>query len=60
MLYGSSRGLTATGSQIWTQDSPRVPGINERGDGFGTALLISALRGKTGSGLTVAVPTRAS
>ena len=56
MLYGSSRGLTAAGSQIWTQDSPRVPGINERGDGFGTALLISALRGRTGNGLTIAVP----
>ena len=56
MLYGSSGGLTAAGSEVWTQDSPRVPGANEQLDRFGSALLISALRGRTGNGLTVAVP----
>ena len=57
ILYGSTAGLTASGSQIWTQDSPRVPGVNETYDGFGSALLISALRGRSGNGLTIAVPS---
>ena len=56
MLYGAPGGLTATRSQIWTQDSPRVPGVNESYDAFGSALLISALRGGTGNGLTIAIP----
>jgi VCBS repeat protein/FG-GAP repeat protein len=56
MLYGSISGLTAAGSEVWTQDSPRVPGENERLDRFGSGLLISALRGSTGNGLTIAIP----
>ena len=56
VLFGSSGGLTAAGSEVWTQDSPRVPGVNEVQDSFGSALLISALRGRTGNGLTIAVP----
>jgi hypothetical protein len=37
VLYGSSRGLTAR-DQVWHQGKPGVPGSNERGDGFGSAL----------------------
>jgi hypothetical protein len=38
VLYGSTTGLTGTGSQVWTQDSPGVPNTAERGDHFGDAL----------------------
>jgi hypothetical protein len=38
VLYGSASGLTGTGSQVWTQDSPGVPDTAESGDNFGVAL----------------------
>jgi hypothetical protein len=38
VLYGSPGGLTGTGSQLFTQDSPGVPGGAEEGDLFGAAL----------------------
>jgi hypothetical protein len=38
VLYGSATGLTGTGSQVWTQDSPGVPDTAESGDHFGDAL----------------------
>jgi hypothetical protein len=38
VLYGSASGLTGTGSQIFTQDSPGVPFSAEPGDFFGSAL----------------------
>jgi disulfide bond formation protein DsbB len=38
VLYGSAGGLTAAGSQLWSQDSPGVVGVAEAGDGFGSAL----------------------
>ena len=38
VLYGSAGGLTAAGSQLWSQDSPGVGGMAEAGDGFGGAL----------------------
>jgi len=34
-LRGSAGGLTGTGSQLFTQDSPGVPGCAEQGDSFG-------------------------
>ena len=56
ILYGSASGLTAAGSQIWTQSSAGVPGVSETRDEFGSALLISRLRGAAGSGLTIGIP----
>jgi hypothetical protein len=38
VLYGSAAGLTDAGNQLWTQDSPGVPGVPAPGDGFGNAL----------------------
>jgi hypothetical protein len=40
VLYGSfaTNGLSATGSQLWTQNSPGVPGGSETNDLFGLAL----------------------
>jgi hypothetical protein len=38
VLYGSAAGLTATGSQVWSQDSAGVAGTAKAGDEFGSAL----------------------
>jgi len=38
VLYGSAAGLTGAGSQLFTQDSPGVPGVAEHDDLFGGAL----------------------
>ena len=40
VLYGSADGLTAAGSQLWSQDSPGVGGVAEVGDGFGSGLAV--------------------
>lgn len=36
VLYGSLRGVTARGDQLWRQDTPGVPGRAERADRFGS------------------------
>ncbi len=41
VLPGSAGGLTGTGSQLFTQDSPGVPGVVEFDDFFGEALATS-------------------
>ena len=38
VLYGSAGGLTAAGSQLWSQATPGVAGIAEAGDFFGQTL----------------------
>jgi hypothetical protein len=38
VLYGTAGGLTGTGSQLFTQDSPGAPGVAEPGDRFGWTL----------------------
>ena len=38
VIYGSAGGLTASGDQYWTQDSPGIKGTAEPGDSFGEVL----------------------
>jgi hypothetical protein len=38
VLYATASGLTGSGSQLFTQDTPGVPGAVEPGDQFGAAL----------------------
>lgn len=38
VLYGSANGLTTTGSQLWTQNSPGVADAAEGNDYFGSTL----------------------
>jgi hypothetical protein len=38
VLNGSSNGLSAAGDQLWTQDSPGVPGVSRASQQFGAAL----------------------
>lgn len=41
VFYGGAAGLSAVGSQVWTQDSSGVPGTGEGGDWFGSSLAIA-------------------
>ena len=50
VLYGSASGLTATGGQLFTQDTPGVPGSPELLDTFGWSLTT----GGTGTGTSTA------
>ena len=43
VLYGSPGGLTASGSQLWSQDSPGIAGVAEASDVFGEALVAGTL-----------------
>ncbi len=52
LLRGTARGLTGTGSQVWTQDSPGVSGMSAQ-DGFGASLAVGHL--DTGPAVDVAV-----
>jgi hypothetical protein len=47
VLPGSAGGLTGNGSQLFTQDSPGVPGVAEFDDFFGEALAASGPSGST-------------
>jgi FG-GAP repeat len=56
VLYGSARGLTATGAQLWTPDSPGVPGNTQSEDSFGTALAAGDLNNDRVDDLAVGAP----
>ncbi len=45
VLYGSATGLKAAHNQLWTEDSPGVPGTGEPGDLFGRSLAVGDFNG---------------
>jgi FG-GAP repeat len=45
VLYGSRKGLTATGNQLWTLDSPGIPGHSELTAEFGAELAAGDFNG---------------
>jgi hypothetical protein len=49
VLYGSAGGLSGAGSQLFTQDTPGVPGAAEEFDLFGFTLAVSGLQGAIAS-----------
>ena len=55
VLYGTAAGLAGSGSQLFTQDSPGVPGDAEPGDGFGDALAVGDFDGDGFADLAVGV-----
>ena len=55
VLYGTDRGLTATGSQMWTEASPGVPGRLGPGR-FGTAMTVGRFDGGRYDDLVIGVP----
>jgi hypothetical protein len=56
VLYGTASGLTGARGQLFTQDSPEVPGGAELGDGFGDALAVGDFDGDGFADLAVGVP----
>ena len=56
VLYGSGTGLTASGSQLWSQDSPGIASAAEAGDGFGLALAAGNFNGDTRADLAIGAP----
>lgn len=57
LFLGSPTGLRALGSQLWTQDSPGVPGAAEAGDRFGSASAMGDFDNIRGDDLAVGSPT---
>lgn len=55
-LYGSSAGLTAVGSQHWTQDSAGVPNVRETIDHFGFSLAVGNFGRSFRADLAIGVP----
>lgn len=53
VLYGSTVGLTPTGSQIWSQDNAGIPGLGESGDHFGSSLAAGDVDGDGAEDLIV-------
>ena len=56
VLYGAASGLTATGDQIWDQDSPGIQETAEANDEFGRALAAGDFDGDGYADLAVGVP----
>ncbi|HSO55082.1 MAG TPA: FG-GAP repeat protein, partial [Actinomycetes bacterium] len=57
VLLGSAAGLTATGSQLWSQDSPGVAGTAEQGDRFGDTLAAGTLTSEGGAAASSRTPS---
>ena len=56
VFYGSATGLTATGDQWFSQDTPGVPGIGEGGDAFGSAVAAGDFDGDGFDDLAIGAP----
>jgi hypothetical protein len=59
IIHGSAGDLTATGYQIWHQNSPGLPGGAEANDQFGYALAAGDFCGNGYADLAVGVPQEA-
>ena len=57
VLYGSASGLSATGSQFFSQDTPGVLGAAEAEDGFGAALGVGDFNNDGLDDLAIGVPS---
>ncbi len=56
VLYGSPRGLTGRGDQIWTQETPGIPGTGQHVDAFGWALTAGDFDADGYEDLAIGVP----
>ena len=60
VLYGGAAGLTGTGSQLFTQDTPGVGSASEEGDSFGDALAAGDFNNDGFGDLAVGAPFESS
>ena len=60
VLYGSATGLSGSGAQFFSQDSPGVLGAAEAEDGFGSALGVGDLDNDGFADLAIGVPSEGS
>ena len=60
VLYGSANRLTATGSQLWAQNSPGIADTAEAGEFFGGALAAGPLSTAGAAGAGTANPASTS
>lgn len=56
IIYGSTNGLTGTGSQFWSQDSAGIFGVAENGDRFGSFLAAANFGRSSHADLVIGVP----
>ncbi|MFF1839289.1 FG-GAP-like repeat-containing protein [Streptomyces sp. NPDC058231] len=56
VIYGSPSGFATAGAQSFAQDTPGVPGGNEKGDGFGAEVYLTDTNGDGKADLTVGSP----
>ena len=57
VIYGARTGLSASGSELWSQDTRGVPGVAERRDNFGSALAAGVFDGGRYADLAIGSPT---
>jgi hypothetical protein len=57
ILYGTAAGLSATGNQLWNQDSPGILGGIESGDSFGSSLAVGDFSRNGFDDLAIGVPS---
>src|SRR5215216_4169956 len=57
VLYGSATGLSGSGAQVFSQDSPGVLGAAEAEDGFGSALGVGDFDNDGADDLAIGVPS---
>jgi hypothetical protein len=55
VIYGTAGGLTASGNQVWHQDSDGIEGFAEAGDGFGGSVTAGDFNGDGCDDLAVGV-----
>lgn len=56
VVYGAANGLSATGNQLWTQDSPSIPGSSNPDDHFGLELEVGNVGNGAQPDLIVSAP----
>ena len=56
VLPGAAAGVTAAGSQLWSQNSAGIADVVEAGDGFGASLAVGDMSSVAGQDLAIGVP----